>query len=268
MRLKNMRIRRYVEIQLQGQWVEGRYYPGLSPEQISLRIERDLPGEKISHEAIYQWIFSEARHLIGYLERLGKYRRRRSRTENVGRKRKLKEAKRHISERPEGANDRSELGHIERDAIVSARGGRAAILNSVDRKTRYMRALRIADLTAESGKEATIEMLRDEPRVACRSVTNDNGTENGGEASIEAVLGIDIFTCTPYAPQERGSVERANRTLRRVFPKGTDFDEVSDEEVLLAVEWYNNRPLAILKGDTPSEAHQAELERLAELKAA
>jgi IS30 family transposase len=256
-----MRIRYYVEQRLKGKYINGRYHPGLSPELISKRISIELPGESISHEAIYQWVLVEAKHLIKYLDRLGKYRRRRKRTENIGRKR-ISETKRHISARPEEANKRTELGHIERDAIESCKEGRSAVLNSVDRKTRYLRATLIADLKAKSGKDATIRMFRSEPQEAMRTMTNDNGSENGEQASIEAVLGVEVFYCTPYAAWERGSVERANRTLRRIFPKGTNFDEVTEQDLQLAVQWYNNRPMKLLNGKTPAEAYQEELLKL------
>lgn len=258
MRLKNMRIRRYVEQKLKGRVVNGKYYPGLSPELISTRISIELPGESISHEAIYQWILIEAKHLIKYLEKLGKYRRRRKRTELVGRKETF-ENKKHISERPKEANKRLEIGHIERDAIESCREGTSAVLNSVDRKSRYLRARIIADLKAVNGRDATIEMLRSEPKVARRTITNDNGSENGRQDSIERVLGVEVYNCSPYAPWQRGSVERANRTLRRIFPKGTNFDEITEEELQIGVDWYNNRPMKILKGKTPAEVHQEEL---------
>jgi len=59
-KLKSDKIRDYVTAKLRLGW---------SPEQISGRIKREMPGQRISHEAIYQWIYTEARYLIGYLPR-------------------------------------------------------------------------------------------------------------------------------------------------------------------------------------------------------
>ena len=67
-RLKNDSIRRYVEDRIRDGW---------SPELIAGRIRirhSDLP---ISHEAIYQWVYTEARHLIRFLVRAHRKRQRR-----------------------------------------------------------------------------------------------------------------------------------------------------------------------------------------------
>ena len=50
-RLKNDRIRNYVEEKLKQGW---------SPEQIAGRISIDHSDLQISHEAIYQWLYSES----------------------------------------------------------------------------------------------------------------------------------------------------------------------------------------------------------------
>lgn len=38
-----------------------------------------------------------------------------------------------------------------------------------------------------------------------------------------------------------------NRIIRRFFPKGTNFDEVTPQEVAQAEIWMNNYPRAILE---------------------
>lgn len=263
LRLKSMRIRNYVSEKLVGKKIGDRLFPGWTPEQIANRLPIDLPGKSISHEAIYQWIFTEATEFICCLERLGKYRRRRKRTENLGRKVKRNEDKQHISERPAAANDRSEFGHCERDSVVSAHPGKSALHNCLERKTRHLRATKIPNLSAQSGKQAVIRLFREQPPQARRSFTNDNGPENGEAHSIQLALGSEIYWCTPHAAWERGSIERANRTLRRIFPKGTNFDLVTEADVDNAVCWYNNRPMKVLGFRTPQEAYTEEIKLLA-----
>ena len=41
-----------------------------------------------------------------------------------------------------------------------------------------------------------------------------------------------------------------NRILRRWFPKGTNFDQVTEEEVERAAEWMNNYPREVLGWQT------------------
>jgi len=41
---------------------------------------------------------------------------------------------------------------------------------------------------------------------------------------------IIVFFCHPYFAYERGSNENMNRLIRRFFPKGTNFDNVTKEQ--------------------------------------
>lgn len=59
---------------------------------------------------------------------------------------------------------------------------------------------------------------------------------------LEEATGLSCFFAHPYCSNERGANENANGLLREYFPKGTDFRDVSDEE-LAAVEYaLNSRP--------------------------
>jgi len=237
--------------------------PGLSPKQISMEVKKRLPGMSISHESIYRWIITDAPHLIPHLEKLGAYKRRRKRTEKVGRKRRQAAApKKALSERVPQAESRAEFGHRERDSIVSCAGGKGGVQNIIERKTRFMTLAKLDDLTAESGRVATIRSLRSEPPLSVLSIANDHGPEHQKWQSVEKVLGTSVLFCSPYAAHERGSNERANRTLRKVYPKGTDFKDVTNEEVQIVAAWYNDRPLAVLGGRTPREAYEQEIRDL------
>ena len=59
-RLKSAELRCYVSQKLQNDW---------SPELIAGRWNRCHPSLAISHEAIYQWVYSDAHHLIPHLVR-------------------------------------------------------------------------------------------------------------------------------------------------------------------------------------------------------
>ena len=63
LRLKNLRIRRYVSEKVELGW---------TPELISGRIGMELVGEEISHEAVYQYVYQDARELIEHLPVAGK----------------------------------------------------------------------------------------------------------------------------------------------------------------------------------------------------
>ena len=107
-RLKNPTIRSYVRQRIKADW---------SPELTAGRwnsLHSDYP---ISHEAVYQWIYADAKELIPYLVRAHKKRERR------GYSRKHKKShipnRISISERPKEAERRRVAGHWETDTAVS-----------------------------------------------------------------------------------------------------------------------------------------------------
>ena len=57
----------------------------------------------------------------------------------------------------------------------------------------------------------------------------------------------------PYSPHERGSNENHNGLLREYFPKGTNFSQISSDELNAATEAINNRPRKVLKWETANQ---------------
>src|SRR4030066_386796 len=111
-RLKDDLIRQYVEEKLRIGW---------SPELISGRIEIEHPGDSISYEAIYQYIYhdetSNREELIGCLRRFHRKRKKK----RIGRKEQRTKIPNRvpIEERPKSVEARQEFGHWEGDRLVS-----------------------------------------------------------------------------------------------------------------------------------------------------
>jgi IS30 family transposase len=71
-----------------------------------------------------------------------------------------------------------------------------------------------------------------------RTVTSDNGPEHADFPELEKVFsGLQTFYCGPYRSWERGTVEATNGIIRRWFPKGTNFDNVTPEQVQEVEDW-------------------------------
>ncbi len=49
----------------------------------------------------------------------------------------------------------------------------------------------------------------------------------------------------PYCSNNKETVENINGLIRRFFPKGTNFDNVADEEIAYVENWINSRPMKI-----------------------
>jgi len=241
MRLKSRVLRQEVERLLALEW---------SPEIIAKRLPKEHPElPPISHEAIYQWIYTEAPHLIGYLIR--SHRQRRPRRYSRKRRFPLIPQRISIKERPVLANSRQQPGHWESDLLIGK--GRSAIQVAVERKARYTRLQKIPNKTAGASRLALHKSLVSLPPHLRRSVTYDNGSENVEHVLLNVELGISSYFCEPYHSWEKGSVENRNGVIRRFLPKRTDFDTISDDKIRAIESWINNRPMKCLGFQTPAE---------------
>lgn len=84
-----------------------------------------------------------------------------------------------------------------------------------------------------------------------KTITFDDGLEFAGHDEIERT-GCGCVFAHPYASWERGINENTNGLIRQYFLKGTDFSEVTDEQVQFAMERLNSRPRATRGGRSPN----------------
>lgn len=97
------------------------------------------------------------------------------------------------------------------------------------------------------------------PGKAIQTATTDRGKEFSCYSILEEDLDIDVYFADPYSSWQRGSNENGNGLLREFFPKKTNFDEVSPEELTRAFTLINNRPRKCLGWKTAHEAFQEQL---------
>lgn len=79
------------------------------------------------------------------------------------------------------------------------------------------------------------------------------GLEFAEHETIADGLGAAIYFAHPYASWERGINENTNGLIRQYFPKGTDFNEVTDEQVKAVMDKLNNRPRRTRGCRSPNE---------------
>jgi len=230
---------------------------GWSPEQISGRLKLENSDWSISHESIYNWIYKTNPQYKKILRREGK-RQRRGNT----RKRRWvgKEPRKSITERPVACAERAETGHWERDLVEGIRG-HSALLVIVDRKSKLTVLEKVDSHYAEHVNEKTNNGLALR-QLNVDSMTNDNGIEFGQQADLEIKLKAPVFFCHPYSSWERGTVENTNGLIRQVFPKKTNFDKVTNDELQQVENMLNFRPRKTLNYETPHEFHYEEKTKL------
>jgi len=231
---------------------------GWTPEQIAGRLPLEFPGDprmSVSHEALYQSLYGDARlHcLIAYLPQArpkrrkrgqGKTRRGPSIPNRVG-----------IEQRPPEVDARCRYGDWEGDLVVGA-NQQAFVATLVERKSRLLLASKTETKQADEVAHAIVDALSERPVSWLKTLTFDNGTEFAQHEQIAAALPLDIYFAHPYSSYERGANENTNGLLRRYLPKKTDFRALTPERLNTVVEELNNRPRKILAYLTPNEVFQ------------
>lgn len=154
-----------------------------------------------------------------------------------------------IDNRPKAANERTRLGDLEIDTIIS-KDRKGGVLTAVDRKTRYLWAKIIPNLNAETVKQALIEMLAPF-KNSIKTITCDNGGEFAKHGELAKALGCKFYFCHPYASWQRGTVERLNREIRLFYPKRTNFHELDENLFQSNVDIINFKPRECLKMKSP-----------------
>ena len=244
-RLKNARIRHYVVSHLKEGW---------SPEQIAGRLKQKRSPLSISHETIYQFVYEpklrKQENLVPYLVRSHKKRRLK------GHRHTHKDShipmRISIKQRPQSVQDRRQLGHWETDAVVS-RQSQAALNVTVERKSRLTKITKMSQRTAPNTHRAITQALKKFPSKARRTITYDNGSENVNHMHTNKTLETSSFFCEPFHSWEKATVENTVGLIRRVYPKKSNFDLLSNYDVKKLENMLNNRPRKCLSFKTPLE---------------
>ena len=222
----------------------------LSPEQVASRL--DLEGVlQISHEAIYQHVYADKRSGGELHQHLRSQKPHRKRYASGQERRGTIKNRVSIDERPEIVAEKSRIGDWEGDTVIG-KNHKGGIVTLAERKSRFVLAGHIRSKHAD-GVTAVITGLLAPYKDKCHTITFDNGKEFAEHEKVAAELKADIYFAHPYHSWERGLNENSNGLFRQYFPKGMELVNITDEQVLAAVEKLNHRPRKVLGYRTPHE---------------
>ena len=242
---------------------------------------------RISHEAIYQALFIQARgalnrELILCLRTGRALRMPRARSKRVAWAHVTQEVL--ISERPAEAEDRAIPGHHEGDLIIGT--NRSAIGTVVERTTGFTTLVHLpredgwreqpivkngaalSGYGATSMNKALAAALASMPDELKRSLTWDRGKEMSAHAQFTIDTGLKVYFADPRSPWQRGTNENTNGLLRQYFPKGTDLARWGPEDLTAVAHALNTRPRKRLGWRTPAEVWNQHLESLTQQRVA
>lgn len=155
---------------------------------------------------------------------------------------------RSIELRPDIVKARTEYGHWEMDTVVGKKNTKSCLLVLTERKTLEEIIIKMPNKTSASVINSLdfIEARLGKERFndKFKTITCDNGSEFSASEQIErSIFGgrrTYAYYCHPYSAFERGRNENNNRYIRRWYPKGTDFDNVTDAEIEQLNIWVNS----------------------------
>lgn len=221
-----------------------------SPEQITGRTK--IEGNPcVSTERIYQYVWNDKKeggNLYMHLRRKGRKYRKRGHAKDT---RGIIKDRVDIEQRPDIVDEKKRLGDLEIDTVIG-QNHKGALLTINDRVSSMVWIAKLNGKNADELAQKTIEVLNPYKNLT-NTVTADNGKEFAEHKVISTGLNVNFYFAKPYHSWERGANENTNGLIRQYFPKGSSFENISNEDVQRVQDILNNRPRKKLKFLTPNE---------------
>jgi transposase, IS30 family len=96
-------------------------------------------------------------------------------------------------------------------------------------------------------------LCADLPKVSRQTLTWDQGRAMADWIQLEVDADIEVYFCDPHSPWRRPSNQHMNGLLRQYFPKGTDLNLVTRQQLNAVALEMNGRPRKVLGWRTPAE---------------
>ncbi len=156
----------------------------------------------------------------------------------------------------------AECSIVEMDTVEGIKGGKV-FLTLIFRKSKLMLIYLMDNKTMECVEKAfknirEILGIENFKRVF-EVILTDNGSEFFNPLSIEVdeetgEIISHVFYCDPSASWQKGTIEKNHEFIRYVLPKGSSFDELTQEKTNLLMSHINSTSRDSLNGRTPYDA--------------
>ncbi len=240
--------------------VVSRLNDKFSPQQVAADLRIAFPDRaemQVSHETIYQALYVQGkgalRHELTVVKAL-----RSGRTSRVPQSKLPRRSSRpwlegaRLVDRPAEVTDRAVPGHWEGDLVVGPEN--SGIVTLVERATRFALIGRLPGMRDSETVTGVLQrMIADLPAALIKTITWDQGTEMADHATFTIATGCPVYFCDPHSPWQRGSNENTNGLIRDFYPKGTNFNHITDAELAEMQRLLNIRPRQTLGWRKPGD---------------
>ena len=146
------------------------------------------------------------------------------------------------------------------DTVMGNKENNKCLLTIFIVKTNFM-IIRLLDSKTMACVDFEISKLKEKLGIKLfskifRIVLTDNGTEFFNPKNIEFDITsgnktCNVFYCKPYSSWQKGCIEKNHQYIRMLFPKGSSFDSLSQEQIHKLENIINNVPRQSLNNKTP-----------------
>jgi len=227
----------------------------LSPEQIFGELKELAEGKTvISHETIYQFIYSEEGRKLKLWQHLRHKKEHQRRHWGTRKHRPVIPNRVSIHKRPVVINERKRFGDFEGDLMLFSNSPKALAV-FVERTARKTFVIVNENKTAAEMEMALHELLCSAGIVNVRSIAFDNGLENVCHEKVreDYEFHFDTYFCDSYCSWQKGLVENTNKLLRQYFPRNIDPQLLTQDYADQIAKKLNNRPRKCLQYSTPNK---------------
>lgn len=172
------------------------------------------------------------------------------------------------------AAEHPQMNIVEMDTVIGTKDSKKCLMTLYIRRTHFM-IIFLLEKKDSASVNAKINFLKEKLGNALyskvfRIFLTDNGSEFYSVLNFERNLNTNtklsnLFYCHPYSSSEKHGIEVNHEYIRRVFPKGTSFDNLNDEIVKNLQDNINAIPRLSLNGETPFDLTKKLYPKLIEL---
>ena len=158
------------------------------------------------------------------------------------------------------SSNHPKMNIVEMDTVIGRRNNRKCLLTLYIRKTHFM-LIFLLNKKDSAYVNAKINFLKETLGIKLyskvfRIFLTDNGSEFFSVLNFERDLETNkkvsnIFFCHPYSSYEKHGIEVNHEYIRRVLPKGTSFNNLTDEIIKTLQDNINSIPRVSLNDETP-----------------
>lgn len=145
-------------------------------------------------------------------------------------------------------HDKYEFGWFQMDTVIGKyhQSSCLVLTEELSKKTfcKKLKENSVAEVAKAIKKILNNKIFKN---INIKGIITDQGKEFSKWKEIEKITGTNVYFCDAGTPNQKPLVERMNRDIRHWFAKGTDFNNITQQEIDWVINVINNKPRPCLQ---------------------